>query len=159
MSHDDVPDDSTELQATEQQATERQATIDERLRRLGMAKDLQRAMAAGIGKLPVSETTKSSLTSTSATAVVVVGETSVALAKGAVEAGKGAVTAAKDGTETFQRTRHEQATASYVVPEPAVDDGTDDVTTRLERLSQLHRDGHLDDVEYAEAKAKVIAGD
>ena len=71
----------------------------------GMAKDLQRAMAAGIGKLPVSDTRKSSLTSTSATAVVVVGETTVALAKGAVEAGKGAVTAAKDGTEAFQRTR------------------------------------------------------
>ncbi len=53
-----------------------------------MAKDLQRAMAAGIGRLPVSDTTKSSLTSTSATAVAVVGETTVALAKGAVEAGK-----------------------------------------------------------------------
>jgi hypothetical protein len=129
------------------------ASIDERLRRLGMAKDLQRAMAAGIGKLPVSDTTKSSLTSKSATAVVVVGETGLALAKGAVEAGKGAVTAAKDGTETFQRTRHEQATASFVVPEAPVD-----VTTRLERLSQLHRDGHLDDAEYAEAKAKVLAG-
>ena len=87
------------------------APIDERLRRLGMAKDLQRAMAAGIGKLPVSDTTKSSLTSKSATAVVVVGETGVALAKGAVEAGKGAVTAAKDGAEAFQRTRQEQATA------------------------------------------------
>jgi hypothetical protein len=130
------------------------APIDERLRRLGMAKDLQRAMAAGISKLPVSETTKSSLTSKSATAVVVVGETGVALAKGAVEAGKGAVTAAKDGGEAFQRTRQEQATVSHVVPEPPVD-----VTSRLERLSQLHRDGHLDDVEYAEAKAKVIAGD
>ena len=135
-------------------STDDKASIDERLRRLGMAKDLQRAMAAGIGKLPVSDTRKSSLTSTSATAVVVVGETTVALAKGAVEAGKGTVTAAKEGTETFQRTRHEQATASYVVPEPPVD-----VTTRLERLSQLHRDGHLDDVEYAEAKAKVLAGD
>jgi hypothetical protein len=130
------------------------ASIDERLQRLRMAKDLQRAMAAGIGKLPVSETTKSSLTSKSATAVVVVGETGVALAKGAVEAGKGAVTAAKEGTEAFQRTRHEQATASFVVPEPPAD-----VTTRLERLSQLHRDGHLDDAEYAEAKAKVLAGD
>ena len=42
-----------------------------------------------------------------------------------------------------------------MVPEPPVED----VTSRLERLSQLHRDGHLDDVEYAEAKAKVIAGD
>ncbi|MDQ0375083.1 hypothetical protein [Cellulomonas humilata] len=136
-------------------STDDKASIDERLRRLGMAKDLQRAMAAGIGKLPVSDTRKSSLTSTSATAVVVVGETTVALAKGAVEAGKGAVTAAKDGTETFQRTRHEQAAALFVVPEPPVDD----VTSRLERLSQLHRDGHLDDVEYAEAKAKVIAGD
>ena len=136
------------------ESTESKASIDERLRRLGMAKDLQRAMAAGIGKLPVSDTTKSSLTSKSATAVVVVGETGVALAKGAVEVGKGAVTAAKDGSETFQKTRHEQATASFVVPEPPVD-----VTTRLERLSQLHRDGHLDDVEYAEAKAKVIAGD
>ena len=155
MSHDDVPDDSTELQATEQQATERQATIDERLRRLGMAKDLQRAMAAGIGKLPVSETTKSSLTSKSATAVVVVGETSVALAKGAVEAGKGAVTAAKDGTDAFQRTRQQHTAPSYASPEPPVDD----VTTRLERLSTLHREGHLDDVEYAEAKARVIAGD
>jgi hypothetical protein len=133
--------------------TESKATIDERLRRLGMAQDLQRAMAAGIGRLPVSDTTKSSLTSKSAAAVVVVGETGVALAKGAVEAGKGAVVAAKDGGEAFQRTRHEQATASYVVPDSSVD-----VTTRLERLSQLHRDGHLDDVEYAEAKAKVLAG-
>ena len=44
----------------------------------------------------------------------------MALAKGAVEAGKGAVTAAKDGTETFQRTRHEQAAALFVVPEPPV---------------------------------------
>ena len=69
--------------------------------------------------------------------------------------GRAPSTAAKDGTETFQRTRHEQATASFVVPEPPVDD----VTSRLERLSRLHRDGHLDDVEYAEAKAKVIAGD
>ena len=135
-------------------SSEGKAPIDERLRRLGMAKDLQRAMAAGISRLPVSDTTKSSLTSKSATAVVVVGETGVALAKGAVEAGKGAVTAAKEGGEAFQRTRQEQATASYVVPEPPVD-----VTSRLERLSQLHRDGHLDDAEYAEAKAKVIAGD
>lgn len=135
--------------------SESKASIDERLRRLGMAKDLQRAMAAGIGKLPVSDTTKSSLTSKSATAVVVVGETGVALAKGAVEAGKGAVGAAKEGTEAFQRTRQEQATASVVVPDAPVDD----VTSRLERLSRLHRDGHLDDAEYAEAKAKVIAGD
>ncbi|GEK20181.1 hypothetical protein [Cellulomonas xylanilytica] len=157
MSHDDFTDGPTDS-ATDS-TTDGKPSIDERLRRLGMAKDLQRAMAAGIGRLPVSDTTKSSLTSTSATAVAVVGETTVALAKGAVEAGKGAVTAAKEGTETFQRTRHEQATASYVVPEPVVDDRTDDVTTRLERLSRLHRDGHLDDVEYAEAKARVIAGE
>ena len=137
--------------------TESGTPIDERLRRLGMAKDLQRAMAAGIRKLPVSDTTKDSLTSKTATAVVVVGETGVALAKGAVEAGKGAVTAAKDGTEAFQRTRQEQATSTVSPGSP--DRPVDDVTTRLERLSRLHRDGHLDDVEYAEAKAKVIAGD
>ena len=137
-------------------STDDKATIDERLTRLGMAKDLQRAMAAGIGKLPVSDTTKSSLTSKTATAVVVVGETGVALAKGAV-------TAAKDGAETFQRTREEYATSSGAATDAApaetpVETPVEDVTTRLERLSQLHRDGHLDDVEYAEAKAKVISG-
>ena len=67
-----------------------------------------------------------------------------------------AVTAAKDGAETFQRTRQE-----YATPAPAATPAPDfdiDVTSRLERLSQLHRDGHLDDVEYAEAKAMVISG-
>ena len=132
------------------------ATIDERLRRLGLAKDLQRAMAAGIGKLPVSDTTKSSLTEKSATAVVVVGETGVALAKGAVSA-------AKDGAETFQRTRqeyqeHTADTAPAAAPEPATAEPTD-VTARLERLSELHRTGQLDDEEYRVAKAKVIAGE
>ena len=126
-------------------------SIDERLERLGVAKDLQRAVAAGIGYLPVSEQTKSSLTAKSASAVVVVGETGVALAKGAA-------TAAKDGAETFQRTRQAYATtppAAAPTDEPAFDI---DVTSRLERLSELHRDGHLDDVEYADAKAKVISG-
>ncbi|MBO3101897.1 hypothetical protein [Cellulomonas fengjieae] len=149
------------------------ASLDERLRRLGIAQDLQRAVAAGIDKLPVSEETKTSLTSKSATAVVVVGETGVALAKGAV-------TAAKDGAETFQRTRQEYASASAgaepgtpadsptdapgqaaaAAPTDAVGDevSEEDVTTRLERLSQLHHDGHLTDLEYAEAKARVIAG-
>ena len=41
--------------------------------------------------------------------MVVVGETGVALVKGAAEAGRGAATAAKDGAETFQRTRHAHA--------------------------------------------------
>ena len=121
------------------------ASLDERLRRLGIAQDVQRVVAAGIGKLPVSDTTKGSLTSKSATAVVVVGETGVALTKGAVEAGKG-------GADAFQRSRHEHSSAH---PAPPVDD----VTTRLERLSQLHAAGHLDDEEYRVAKAKVIAGD
>ena len=156
MSHDDVPDDSTELQATEQQATERQATIDERLRRLGMAKDLQRAMAAGIGKLPVSETTKSSLTSKSATAVVVVGETERGAGQGRRRGGEGRGDRRQGRHRGVPADPAASSTApSYAVPGAPVDD----VTTRLERLSQLHRDGHLDDVEYAEAKARVIAGD
>jgi hypothetical protein len=128
------------------------ASLDERLQRLGIAQDVHRLMAAGIGKLPVSDTTKDSLTSKSATAVVVVGETGVALTKGAVEAGKGAATAAKDGADAFQRSRHEHTSTH---PAPPVDD----VTTRLERLSRLHAEGHLDDEEYRVAKAKVVAGD
>ena len=121
------------------------ASLEERLRRLGIAQDVQRVVAAGIGKLPVSDTTKGSLTSKSATAVVVVGETGVALTKGAV-------TAAKDGADAFQRSRQEHGAAH---PAPPVDD----VTTRLERLSRLHAAGHLDDEEYRLAKAKVVAGD
>jgi hypothetical protein len=151
------PDDFTDGPTSTDGPTESGTPIDERLRRLGMAKDLQRAMVAGIRKLPVSDTTKDSLTAKTTTAVVVVGETSVALAKGAVEAGKGAVTAAKDGTEAFQRTRQEQATST--VSAASADVPVEDVTSRLERLSSLHRDGHLDDAEYAEAKAKVIAGE
>ena len=132
--------------------TDDKAPLDERLRRLGIAHDVQRLMAAGIERLPLNETTKTGLTSKSATAVVVVGETGVALAKGAFEAGKGAASAAKDGAETFQRTRHEHsASVPPTTPAPA------DVTARLERLAQLHRDGLLDDDEYREAKAKVIA--
>ncbi|WP_315094839.1 SHOCT domain-containing protein [uncultured Cellulomonas sp.] len=132
MSTDDAPRDE-------------KAPLDERLRRLGIAHEVQRLVAAGIDKLPVSDPTKTSLTAKSATAVVAVGETGVALAKGAA-------TAAKDGAEAFQRTRHE-----YAGHTPAASPDAD-VTTRLERLSELHRDGHLDDVEYAAAKAKVLAG-
>ena len=136
MSTDDVtPDHAT---------PEGRATLDERLRRLGIAHEVQRLVAAGIDKLPVSDPTKTSLTAKSATAVVAVGETGVALAKGAV-------VAAKDGAEAFQRTRHEHAGQSPVSP-------VEDVTTRLERLSELHREGQLDDAEYAAAKAKVLAG-
>jgi hypothetical protein len=140
-------------------STDDKASLDERLKRLGIASDVQRLMAAGIDRLPMSEPTKSSLTSKSATAVVVVGETGVALAKGAV-------TAAKDGVEEFQRTLHEQS-APQPAPQPTepVDEPVDadadadlDVTTRLERLSELHRSGHLDDDEYRAAKAKVLAG-
>jgi len=120
------------------------ASLEERLRRLGIAQDVQRVVAAGIGKLPVSDSTKDSLASKSATAVVVVGETGVAL-------GKGAATAARDGADAFQRSRQEHAAAH---PAPPVDD----VTTRLERLSALHAAGRLDDEEYRVAKAKVIAG-
>lgn len=132
--------------------SDERASLEERLQRLGIAQDVQRLMAAGIGKLPVKDTTKDSLTSKSATAVVVVGETGVALTKGAVEAGKGAATAAKDGADAFQRSRQEHASAH---PAPPVDD----VTTRLERLGALHASGQLDDEEYRVAKAKVIAGD
>ncbi|KRD44171.1 hypothetical protein ASE38_08405 [Cellulomonas sp. Root930] len=135
-------------------STEDTGSLDDRLHRLGIAYDVQRIVATGIGRLPLSETTKESLTSKSATAVVVVGETGVALVKGAAEAGRGAATAAKDGAETFQRTRHAHASPSADAPAPPVED----VTTRLERLSALHRDGHLDDAEYAAAKAKVLAG-
>ena len=120
------------------------ASLEERLRRLGIAQDVQRVVAAGIDKLPVSDSTKGSLASKSATAVVVVGETGVAL-------GKGAATAARDGADAFQRSRQEHASAH---PAPPVDD----VTTRLERLSALHAAGRLDDEEYRVAKAKVIAG-
>ena len=134
MSTDDVPRDE-------------KASLDERLRRLGIAHEVQRLVAAGIEKLPVSDPTKSSLTTKSATAVVAVGETGVALAKGAV-------VAAKDGAEAFQRTRHEHAAPSAAEPDAPVGD----VTARLERLSELHRAGHLDDAEYAAAKAKVLAG-
>ena len=149
-------------------STDDKASLDERLKRLGIASDVHRLMAAGIERLPVSEPTKSSLTSKSATAVVVVGETGVALAKGAV-------TAAKDGVEEFQRTLHEQSAPPQQgahaqesaqpsaepspAPEPTSTDDADlDVTTRLERLSDLHRAGHLNDEEYRDAKAKVLAG-
>ncbi|WP_421734945.1 hypothetical protein [Cellulomonas sp.] len=121
-------------------STEDTGSLEDRLQRLGIAHDVQRLMATGIGKLPLSETTKESLTSKSATAVVVVGETGVALVKGATSA-------AKEGAETFQRTRHAHGTPTDDI----------DVTTRLERLSALHRDGHLDDAEYAAAKARVLA--
>jgi len=135
-------------------STEDTGSLDERLHRLGIAHDVQRLVATGIGKLPLSETAKDSLTSKSAVAVVVVGETGVALVKGAAEAGRGAATAAKDGAETFQRTRHAHGSPSAEASSAPVED----VTTRLERLSALHRDGLLDDAEYAAAKAKVLAG-
>ncbi|WP_456845822.1 hypothetical protein [Cellulomonas sp. P5_C6] len=128
--------------------SDERASLEERLHRLGIAQDVQRLMAAGIGKLPVKDTTKDSLTSRSATAVVVVGETGVALTKGAVEAGKGAATA---GADAFQRSKQEHVSGHPVPP-------VDDVTTRLERLSRLHADGHLDDDEYRDAKARVIVG-
>lgn len=125
-------------------STEDTGSLDDRLHRLGIAHDVQRLVATGIGKLPLSDTTKESLMSKSATAVVVVGETGVALVKGATSA-------AKEGAETFQRTRHAHGAPAH---EPPVED----VTTRLERLSALHRDGHLDDAEYAAAKARVLGG-
>ncbi|NUU16301.1 SHOCT domain-containing protein [Cellulomonas humilata] len=128
-------------------STEDTGSLEDRLQRLGIAHDVQRLMATGIGKLPLSETAKESLTSKSATAVVVVGETGVALVKGATSA-------AKEGAETFQRTRHAHGTPT---DEPAAPAPAPDVTTRLERLSALHRDGHLDDAEYAAAKARVLA--
>ncbi len=142
-------------------STDDKASLDERLRRLGIAPEVHRMMAVGIGKLPVRESTKTSLTSASATAVVVVGETGVALAKGAVEAGKGAATAAKDGAEVFQRTLHEHvATSAGQQPsDGSAESETADVTTRLERLGRLHADGHLDDDEYRAAKARVLAGE
>jgi hypothetical protein len=136
-------------------STEDTGSLDDRLHRLGIAYDVQRLVATGIGKLPLSETTKDSLTSRSAAAVVVVGETGVAQVKGAAEAGRGAASAAKDGAETFQRTRHAQASATASTAQTGP---VEDVTTRLERLSALHRAGHLDDAEYAAAKAKVLAG-
>jgi putative oligomerization/nucleic acid binding protein len=135
--------------------------LDDRLAKLGVAGSVHRFVVSGIGKLPVADATKASLTSQSATVVVTVAETGMALAKGAAEAGKGAASAAKDGADAYQRTRRDQASGG--VPPTVVDvevsaEPEPDITERLERLSRLHADGHLDDAEYQAAKAQALAG-
>jgi len=142
-------------------STDDHTSITDRLARLGKAGSVHRFVVSGIDKLPVADATKASLTSQSAAVVVTVAETGMALAKGAAEAGKGAASAAKDGADAYQRTKRDQASAGTpptvvevdLEPEP----GTD-ITERLERLSRLHDDGHLDDAEYQAAKAQALAG-
>ena len=140
-------------------STDDHTSITDRLARLGKAGSVHRFVVSGIDKLPVADATKASLTSQSAAVVVTVAETGMALAKGAAEAGKGAASAAKDGADAYQRTKRDQASAGTppTVVEVDLEPGTD-ITERLERLSRLHDDGHLDDAEYQAAKAQALAG-
>lgn len=158
---------------------ETRSNLDARLQRHGFARDVHRGLSKGIGFLPVSDETKSMLTARSGEAVAFAAETGVALANGAVVAGKGAVDAAREGYHAFEEKREEEAaaakrpfsivTAPPEAPAPAAEpadaappatgpEGEGDLLERLERLGSLRAAGHLSDVEFEAAKARLLAG-
>lgn len=158
---------------------ETRSNLDARLQRHGFARDVHRGLSKGIGFLPVSDETKSMLTTRSGEAVAIAAETGVALANGAVVAGKGAVDAAREGYHAFEEKREEEAAAAKrpfsVVAAPREPTNTDeassaptaattgpegegDLLERLERLGSLRAAGHLSDAEFEAAKARLLSG-
>ncbi|WP_238402424.1 SHOCT domain-containing protein [Cellulomonas sp. H30R-01] len=159
---------------------ETRSNLDARLQRHGFARDVHRGLSKGIGFLPVSDETKSMLTTRSGEAVAIAAETGVAIANGAVVAGKGAVDAAREGYHAFEEKREEEAAAAKrpfsvvaAPPEPtaaeagtsgapttgsAGPEGEGDLLERLERLGSLRAAGHLSDAEFEAAKARLLSG-
>ncbi|GCE76895.1 SHOCT domain-containing protein [Cellulomonas biazotea] len=162
--------------------------LDARLQRHGFARDLHRGLSKGIDLLPVSDSTKSMLTTRSGEAVAIAAETGAALASGAVVAGKGTVDAAREGYHAFETKREEESAAAKrpfaVVESPAPSasapgaadpwakdatpseaptqagpEGSGSLLEKLERLGALHAAGDLSDDEFAAAKARLLAGD
>ncbi|MDC7123147.1 SHOCT domain-containing protein [Cellulomonas fimi] len=151
---------------------ETRSNLDARLQRHGFARDVHRGLAKGIGFLPVSDETKSMLTTRSGEVVAIAAETGVALANGAVVAGKGAVDAAREGYHAFEEKREEEAAAakrpfSIVTAQPETPEasspaspgpeGEGDLVERLERLGSLRAAGHLSDAEFEAAKARLLS--
>lgn len=155
-------------------------SVEERLARFAAARDVNRALSSGIDRLPVSDLARTVLKVKSGQLVAAAAETGAALVQGAAEAARG-------GVETYHRSKEDLArpgpaatSPQFATPPPATTAGPatpptatpgasgasgahsasgEDLTLRLERLSALHAAGHLDDREYAAAKAQVLGLD
>lgn len=90
-------------------ARKRKRSLEERLSRFTAAQDVNRALGSGIDRLPVSDLAKTILKVKGGEAVAGAAETAAALARGAAEARRGAGVAARDGFETFQRSKMDLA--------------------------------------------------
>jgi hypothetical protein len=132
-------------------------SLEERLQRHPTAREVGGALSKGIDRLPVNELTRTMLKYKATEVVVTLAETGAALGA-----------AARDGAETFQQQRDEEAGREPRGPQGPADPrrgaGTrgpagDDISVRLERLAKLHADGHLTDREYLAAKSKVLGFD
>ena len=137
----------------------KKVSLEERLQKHPTAREVGDALSKGIDMLPVAELTRTMLKFKTAEVVVTLAETGAALSA-----------AAREGADTFQAARDEEAGREprgpqgsgqqrSGAPRPGSADTSDDLSVRLERLARLHAEGHLSDREYLAAKSKVLGFD
>lgn len=137
----------------------RKPSLEERLSQHARAADLHRGLGTALDKLPVSDLTKTVLKHKSGQIVVAAAETGSAIASGATVAGKGVAEATREGVRRYEDAKahmyDEPAAPTPRVPsvEPA------DLVSKLERLDALHRRGGIDNEEYRDAKARLLASE
>jgi hypothetical protein len=137
----------------------RKPSLEERLAQHSRAADIHRGLGSALDKLPVSELTKTVLKHKSGEVVVAAAETGTAIASGATVAGKGVAEAAREGVRRYEDAK-EHMYDQPVAPAPTVPAaGPADLVTKLERLETLHRRGGIDDQEYRDAKARLLASE
>ena len=137
----------------------RKPSLEERLAQHARAADIHRGLGSALDKLPISELTKTVLKHKSGQVVVAAAETGTAVASGATVAGKGVAEAAREGVRRYEDAKEhmydEPVAPASTVPPP----GPADLVTKLERLDALHRRGGIDDQEYRDAKARLLASE
>ena len=152
----------------------RKPSLEERLAQHARAADIHRGLGSALDKLPVSELTKTVLKHKSGEVVVAAVETGTAIASGATVAGKGVAEAAREGVRRYEDAKQHMydqpvapastapasATPASAAPASATPPaGPADLVTKLERLDALHRRGGIDDQEYRDAKARLLASE
>ena len=142
----------------------RKPSLEERLAQHARAADIHRGLGSALDKLPVSELTKTVLKHKSGEVVVAAVETGTAIASGATVAGKGVAEAAREGVRRYEDAKQHMydqpvAPASAAPASATPPAGPADLVTKLERLDALHRRGGIDDQEYRDAKARLLASE